>query len=184
MNKLIKSDVWNLILQPSNGNVVSTKWLSKSKIAKQDLCDAGLRRSIDNSWSTYEDLIFLKYNIVSMHNNKQLCVSLLYSKIKHIAQESICDQSLHMTQTMSDCGMIFYIPLSQCVGMCATNSLSNFGKCLRTKHIDIRHYIIREFAKRNLVESTLVISEKQSANILSKTLGFKMVAKSPQKKTS
>nr|GEZ44633.1 ribonuclease H-like domain-containing protein [Tanacetum cinerariifolium] len=92
------------------------------------------------------------------------------TEAKYIAMSGCCAQILWMRSQLTDYGFDFNkIPL-YCDNRSAVALCCNNVQHSRSKHIDIRHYFIREQVKRGVVELYFVSTDYQLADIFTKAL--------------
>lgn len=90
---------------------------------------------------------FLGHSLVAWNNKKQNFVALSTAEVKYLVVDNCCVQILYMKQQLHDFGVIFEnVPI-----MCDNTSVINISKNLiqhsRTKHIEIRHYFLRDHSQ-------------------------------------
>ena len=87
---------------------------------------------------------------------------------EYIAAGSSCTQLLWMKQMLEDYGVQQGVLTLYCDHMSAISISKNLVQYSRTKHIDIRHYLIRELVEDKFISLEHVVSEKQLADIFMK----------------
>ena len=103
-------------------------------------------------------------------SQKQNCVALSTAKAKYVAASAYCAQLLWMRQTLRDFGCHFIkIPLL-CDNESAIKLANNPISHSRTKHIDIRHHLLRDHETKRDIEIRHVNTEMQLADIFTKPL--------------
>jgi hypothetical protein len=113
---------------------------------------------------------FLGRSLVSWSSKKQNCVALSTAEAEYIAPGACCAQLLWMKQTLRDFGCEFNkIPLL-CDNESAIKLANNPVQHSRTKHIDIRHYFLRDYEAKGDIELFHVSTENQLADIFTKPL--------------
>ena len=127
--------------------------------------------SIDRK-STSGTCHFLGFALVSWFSKKQNSVALSTAEAKYISAASCCAQVLWMRQTLHDYGLSFsYTPI-----MCDNTSAINLSKNpvlhSRTKHIEIRHHLLRDHVQRGDIALEFICTEKQLADIFTKPLAL------------
>ena len=107
---------------------------------------------------------------MSWNRKKQACVALSTAEAKYIAAGSCCAQSLWMKQQLEDFGVnLDHIPL-KCDNTSAINLKKNLVMHSRTKHIEIRHYFLRNHVLKGDCCIEFIDSEHQLADIFTKPL--------------
>ncbi|GKB18836.1 copia protein [Tanacetum coccineum] len=120
--------------------------------------------------STYGSAKFLGDKLVSWSSKKQTSTSISSTEAEYIAMSGCCAQILWMRSQLSDYGFAYNrIPLycdnKSAIALCCNNVQHS-----RSKHIDIRHYFIREQVEKGVVELYFVRTEYQLADIFTKAL--------------
>jgi hypothetical protein len=107
---------------------------------------------------------------VSWSSKKQNCVTLSTAEAEYIAAGACCAQLLWMKQTLREFGCEFNrIPLF-CDNESAIKLANNLVQHSRTKHIDIRHYFLRDHEAKGDIELYHVNTESQLVDIFLKSL--------------
>ncbi|GKF66789.1 hypothetical protein Tco_0193306 [Tanacetum coccineum] len=107
---------------------------------------------------------------VSWSSKKQTSMSISSTKAEYIAMSGCCAQILWMRSQLSDYGFAYnHIPL-YCDNKSAIALYCNNVQHSRSKHIDIRHYFIREQVEKGVVKLYFVKTEYQLADIFTKAL--------------
>ena len=104
--------------------------------------DVDFARSLLDRKSTSGTCQFLGSSLVSWFSKKQN--SAAFTEAEYIGVASWCAQILWMKQTLCDFGLKFDSVPIFCNNISAINLTKNPVHHSRTKHIDIRHYFIRE----------------------------------------
>jgi hypothetical protein len=121
--------------------------------------DADWAGNCDDRKSTSGGCFFLGNNLVSWFCKKQNSISLSMVEAEYIAAGSGCTQLLWMKQMLVDYGFNQGTLTLFCDNMSAINISKNPIQHSKTKHIDIRHYFIRE-----LVENKCIVLEHVGTN--------------------
>ena len=112
------------------------------------------------SWSVLSVLEFQETNSVALST----------AEAKYIATGACCAQLLWMKQTLSDFRCEFTkIPL-MCDNESAIKLANNPVQHSRTKHIDIRHYFLRDHETKGDISLRHASTDKQLADIFTKPL--------------
>jgi hypothetical protein len=87
---------------------------------------------------------FLGRSLVSWSSKKQTSIALYTAKAEYVATDQCCVQLLWMMQTLQDFGYnLSEVPLL-CDNESAIRLADNPMDHSRTKHIDIRHHLLRD----------------------------------------
>ena len=109
-------------------------------------------------------------SLVSRNCKKQAYVALSIAEPEYIATGSCCAQSLWMKQQLKDFGITLdHIPL-KCDNKSAINLSKNLVMHSRTKHMEIRHYFLRDHESKDDYCIEFVDSELQLVDIFTKPL--------------
>ena len=107
---------------------------------------------------------------MSWSSKKQNSVALSTVEAEYVAAGACCAQLLWMKQTLSDYGCEFSkIPLL-CDNESAIKLANNPVQHSRTKHIEIRHYFLRDHEAKGDIAIRHVRTNKQLADIFTKPL--------------
>jgi hypothetical protein len=136
-------------------------------VGYSDLDYAGYK--IDRK-STSGGCHLLGRSLVSWTSKKQNSVALSTAKAEYIAVGACCAQIIYMKQTLLNYGVVLEkVPLlcdNERVVKIANNPVQH--SC--TKHIDIRHYFLRDHVAKNDISLEGVGTEDQLADIFTKPL--------------
>nr|GEV67357.1 retrotransposon protein, putative, unclassified [Tanacetum cinerariifolium] len=124
----------------------------------------------DTRRSTSESAQFLGDKLVSWSSKKQKSTVISTTEAEYIAMSRCCAQILWMRSHLTDYGFDFNkIPLycdnRSAIALCCNNIQHS-----KSKHIDIRHYFIREKVERGVVELYFMTTDYQLADIFTKAL--------------
>ena len=90
------------------------------------------------------------------------------TKSEYIAVGLCCAQILWMKQTLSDFELSFeHVPI-KCDNTSAINISKNLVQHSRTKHIEIKHHLLRDHAQKGDITLGFVSTKDQLTNILTK----------------
>mgnify|MGYP007088618586 FL=1 len=109
-------------------------------------------------------------NLVSWFSKKQNSVSLSTAEAEYISASSCCAQLLWMKQMMEEYGLEQGVLTVYCDNTSAINISKNPVQHSKTKHIQVRHHFIRELVEEKKVSLEYISTEKQLADILTKSL--------------
>ncbi|GJS59695.1 hypothetical protein Tco_0654479 [Tanacetum coccineum] len=146
-------------------------WYPKdTAIALTAYVDADHAGCQDTRRSTSGSGQLLGDKIVSWSSKKKTSTSISSIEAEYIAMSGCCAQILWMRSHISDYGFEYnHIPLyydnKSAIALCCNNFQHS-----RSKHIDIRHHLIREQVEKGVVELYLVRTEYQLAYIFTKAL--------------
>ena len=90
--------------------------------------------------------------LVSWSSKKQNYVALSIAEAKYVAAGAYCAQLLWMRQTLQDFGCYFTKIPHLCDNKSAIKLAKNPVSHSRTKHIDIRHYFLRDHEAKGDIE--------------------------------
>ncbi|GJU14493.1 hypothetical protein Tco_1142459 [Tanacetum coccineum] len=124
----------------------------------------------DTRRSTSRSAQFLGDKLVSWSSKKQTSTSISSTEAKYIVMSGCCAQILWMRSQLSDYGFAYNCVPLYCDNKSAIALCCNNFQHFRSKHIDIRHYFIREQVENGVVELYFVRTEYQLADIFTKAL--------------
>jgi hypothetical protein len=123
-----------------------------------------------NRKSTSGTCHFLGNSLISWHSKKQVSVALSTAEAEYVAAGSCCAQMFWLKQQIEDYGIqLHQIPL-KCDNTSAINLTKNPIMHSRTKHIEIRHYFIRDHVQKGDCVLEFIDTSKQLADIFTKPL--------------
>ncbi|KAI3762543.1 hypothetical protein L1987_52974 [Smallanthus sonchifolius] len=111
---------------------------------------------------------FLGDRLVSWQCKKQSMVTVLTCEAEYIAAVSGCSYILWIQQQLRDYGLNFTetpLFINNNATMSITNNLVKHSK---TKHIEIRHHFIRDYAEKHLIELVKVHTDDNLADLFTK----------------
>jgi hypothetical protein len=116
---------------------------------------------------------FLGRSLVSYSSKKQTSVALSNAEVEYVVAGQCCVQLLWMRQTLRDFGYnLSKVPLL-CDNESAIRLANNPIEHSRTKHIDIRHYFLRDHQQKGDIDIFHISTENQLADIFTKPLNEK-----------
>jgi hypothetical protein len=119
---------------------------------------------------TFMTCQFLGRSVVSWSSKKQNSVALSMAKAEYVVAGSCCAQLLWMRQTLKDFSYSMnHVPL-QCDNEGTRKIAYNPCEHYRTKHVDIRHYFLRDQVIKGDIVIAHVGTNGQLANIFTKPL--------------
>lgn len=122
----------------------------------------------------YLGIFYMRNYIVTWHSKKYNCVSLSTVEEKYIDVGSCYTQLLWMKK----CWVITILcgpPTILCDNTCVIDISKNIVQNSRTKHIDIRHHLIRDLIEARIICIEYVSTENQLANLFTKPLDMNVV---------
>ncbi|XP_019170394.1 PREDICTED: uncharacterized protein LOC109165849 [Ipomoea nil] len=153
------------------GTIKYGLWYSKdSELSLVAYSDADWAGNIDGRKSTSGGCFFVGKNLVSSLIKKQNLISLSTAEAEYIAAGGCCTQLMWMKQMLLDYGLTQGIMTLYCDNVSAINISKNPVQHSRMKHIDTRHYYIRDLVKSKEIELEYIHTDKQLADILAKPL--------------
>ena len=114
---------------------------------------------------------------MSWSSKKQNSVALSTAKAEYILAGSCCAQLLWMKATLSDFGIKFKLVPLLCDNESAVKLTNNLVQHSRTKHIDVRHYFIRDHQQKEDICIESVGTDDQLADMFTKSLDEKRFCK-------
>jgi hypothetical protein len=109
-------------------------------------------------------------NLVTWTSRKQSLISLSIAEAECIVVGSCCTQLLWMKKLLYDYGFNQDTMIINCDNTSAINISKNLVQHSRTKHIDIRHHVIRDLVESRVVSLSFIPTDNQLADILTKPL--------------
>ncbi|KAG9442590.1 hypothetical protein H6P81_018444 [Aristolochia fimbriata] len=126
--------------------------------------DASMYRSMIRS------LLYLTASRPDISYSVGNSISLSTAEAEYIAAGSCCGQLIWMSQMLADYGISSGALIVYCDNTSAINILKNPVPHSRTKHIDIRHHFIRDLVEDGKVVLNHISTEKQLADIFTKSM--------------
>nr|GFB29548.1 retrovirus-related Pol polyprotein from transposon TNT 1-94 [Tanacetum cinerariifolium] len=120
--------------------------------------------------STSGSVQFLGDKLVCWSSKKQNCVFISIAKYEYVAVSSCCTQVLWTRTQLTDYGFFFDKVLIYCDSKRAIAISCNPVQHIRTKHIDVRYYFIKDHVEKGTIELHFVGTEFQLADIFMKSL--------------
>ncbi|GJX16017.1 retrovirus-related pol polyprotein from transposon TNT 1-94 [Tanacetum coccineum] len=124
----------------------------------------------DSRRSTSGSAQFLGDRLVSWLSKKQKSTAISTTEAEYIAMSGCCAQILWMRSQLRDNDFLFNKISLYCDNKSVIALSCNNVQHSRSKHIDIRHYFIREKVENEVVELYFVETNYQLADILTKAL--------------
>ena len=113
---------------------------------------------------------FLGRSLVAWSSKKQNSVALSTAEAEYVATGACCAQLLWMKQTLSDFDCHFSVIPLLCDNERAMKLANNPVQHSRIKHIDIRHYFLRDHEAKGDIALRHVSTDGQLADIFTKPL--------------
>nr|GEU54399.1 retrovirus-related Pol polyprotein from transposon TNT 1-94 [Tanacetum cinerariifolium] len=136
--------------------------------------DANYARCRDSFKSTSGGTQFLSEKLVSWSSKKHDCMTLSDTEAKYVSLSACCAQVLWMRTQLTDYGFHFTkIPI-YCDSKSAIAISCNPVQHLRTKHITVRYYFIKEYIENGAIELYFVKTDYQLADLFTKALPVDM----------
>nr|GEV49712.1 retrovirus-related Pol polyprotein from transposon TNT 1-94 [Tanacetum cinerariifolium] len=145
-------------------------YLKDTAMALTTYADADHAECQDTRRSTSGSAQFLGDKLVSWSSKKQKSTVISTTEAGYIAMSGCCAQILCMRSQLTDYSFDFnkiplYFDNRSAIALCCNNVQHS-----RSRHIDIRHYFIREQVKKGMVELYFVTTDYQLVNIFTKAL--------------
>ena len=115
---------------------------------------------------TFGTCQFFGNMLISWFSKKQHSVALSTTKVEYIATDSCCAQVLWMKQQMEDFGITMDHILIKSDNNSAISLIKNPIQYSRTKHIEIRHHLIRDHVQKDDVVIDFIDTLHQLVDIL------------------
>ncbi|GJU46468.1 copia protein [Tanacetum coccineum] len=120
--------------------------------------------------STSDICTFMGCCLTSWFSKKQPALAISTTEAKYVSIEKACQQALWMKQALVDYGIsLDDIPI-MCDNKGAIDLSKNLVQHSRTKHIEIRHYFLRDNVQKGNISIKKVSSEDNIADLLTKPL--------------
>ena len=103
-------------------------------------------------------------------SKKQNSVSLSTAEAEYIAAGSCCSQLLWMKKVLTDYEISQDTMVVYCDNSSAIDISKNPMQHSKTKHIEIRYHFIRDLVERKIVYLEYIPTERQNADIFTKSL--------------
>ncbi|KAK4342514.1 hypothetical protein RND71_038330 [Anisodus tanguticus] len=132
--------------------------------------DSDWAGDVDDRKSTSGGCFYLDNNLISWYSRKQNCVSLSTAESEYVAVGSYRSQLIWLRHMLDDYGFTSHILILYCDNLSAINISKNPVQHSRTKHIDIRHHLLRDLVEKQLVQIEHVDTLYQLADIFTKAL--------------
>jgi hypothetical protein len=116
-------------------------------------------------------------SLVSWPSKKQNSVALSTAEAEYIIAASCCAQILWMKATLKDFGIKFNKVSLLCDNESVVKLTNNPVQHARTRHIDVRHYFIRDYQQKGNISIENIGTDDQLANIFTKPLDEKRFCK-------
>jgi hypothetical protein len=134
--------------------------------------DSDLARDLDSRKSTSGVLFFLGDSPVSWQAVKQRVVALSSCEAEYIATATGACQGVWLARLLADMtDTEVSVPMLKVDNKSALSLIKNPVHHDRSKHIDVRFHLIREYANRGQIEVDFIRTEEQLGDILMKPLG-------------
>ncbi|GJS73806.1 hypothetical protein Tco_0706647 [Tanacetum coccineum] len=159
------------VFQYLRGTINMGLWYLKgTSMALTAYVDADHAGCHDTCRSTSGSAQVLGDKLVRWSSKKQKSTTISTTEAEYIAMSGWCAQILQMRSQLMDYSFTFNnIPL-YCDNKSAITLCCNNVQHSRSKHIDIRHYFIREQAENGVVELYFVTTDYHLADIFTKAL--------------
>nr|GEZ36134.1 ribonuclease H-like domain-containing protein [Tanacetum cinerariifolium] len=163
------------IFQYLRGTVNRDLWYPKdSSVALKTFSDANHAGCQDTRRSTSGSLQFLGERLICWSSKMQKSAAISSTEAECIALSGCCAQILRMRSQLTDYGLGFNKIPMYCdnksviavIALCCNNVQHS-----RSKHIDIRYYLIKEQVENGVIELYFVNREYQLADLFTKALG-------------
>ena len=114
-------------------------------------------------------MIFLNDCPIVWNSTKQKTVALSSAEAEYMAMSNAAQEVLWLLGFLKEIQMKIKLPVTlHCDNMSAIAVSKNDGKHQRTKHIEIRHHVVRDLIKEGTLQVTWVPTKSQVADVLTK----------------
>jgi hypothetical protein len=117
--------------------------------------------------------VLSQWSLMSWSSEKQTFVALSTAEAEYVVSGQCCAQLLWMRQTLRDFGYNLSKVSLLCDNDSAIRLADNPSEHSRTKHIDIRHHLLRDHQQRGDIDVFHISTENQLADIFTKPLDEK-----------
>jgi hypothetical protein len=134
--------------------------------------DSDLAGDLDNRRSIFGVLFFLGESPVSWQSVKQRVVALSSCEAEYIAAATGACQGVWLARLLADMtDTAVGVPMLKVDNKSALSLIKNPVHHDRSKHIDVRFHLIREYANRGQIKVDFIRTEDQLGDVLTKPLG-------------
>ena len=125
-------------------------------MCKESIQSKGLTLQYLDRKSTSGTCHLLGSSLISWNSKKQACVALSIAQAEYIVARHACAQSIWLKHQLMDYGVkLEKVPL-YCDNTSAINLIKNPIQHSKTKHINIRHHLIRDHIQKGDIEIMFV----------------------------
>ena len=143
-----------------------------SKIVLSGYCDADWGGDLTDRKSTTGYCTFMNGNLISWQTKKQTTVALSTAEAEYMAISDLAKEIMWMRMILTELQLSIETPTIIYVdNQPAIRISENDSDHDRTKHIDIRHYYIRDLVNDGSVKLQWISTDNQLADIFTKALG-------------
>ena len=132
--------------------------------------DSNWAGNINDRKSTTRGCFYVGSNLVTWMSKKKNFISLSTAEAKYIATGNCCSYLFWIKKLLSDYGIIQDTMVVYCDNSSAINISKNSVQYSKTKHIEIRYHFIRDLVERKIVALEYIPTERQNADIFTKSL--------------
>jgi hypothetical protein len=133
--------------------------------------DSDLARDLDSRKSTSRVLFFLGRSPISWQSTKQRVVALSSCEAEYIAAATAACQGIWLARLLSELkDAEVQVPVLRVDNKSTISLINNPVHHDRSKHIEVRYHLIREYANTGQLEVKFIRTEEQLGDILTKPL--------------
>ena len=133
-------------------------------------CDANFARDRIKRKSISGCCCFVGKSLITWSSKKQNTTALSTAKAEYVSAANCCAQILWIKHQLEDFNLRYTkIPIL-CDNTSAINLAKNLIQHSRSKHIDIKHHVIRDYVQKGNIELSFVNTENQIADIFTTLL--------------
>jgi hypothetical protein len=148
------------------------RYINDSEVVITAYCDADWGGDLIDRRSTTGYCIFINGNLISWNTKKQTTVALSSCEAEYMAINEVAKEVCWLRMLLTEMNVTVSTPTTIYVdNQSAIKISNNDADHDRTKHIDIRHYYIRDLIHNNIVKLQWLPTEDQLADIFTKPLG-------------
>jgi hypothetical protein len=148
---------------------------SVTKLRLTAYCDADWGGDLDDRKSTTGYCVFINDNLVCWNTKKQPTVAQSTAEAELMGITDVCKDVCWWRMLIGEIGYSVELPVIIHVdNQAAIKICTNDTDHDRTKHIDIKHYFVRDLIIKREIELKWIPTDKQLADMFTKALGTQL----------